>query len=772
MSTTAVLPGELPDDSEQPPLAEDPTQDEQAPEKEDFGPWNENLPDELKDCIVKLAAHYCDEFRYPRRLEVMKAWQARSFWREMQHLNWNWEGECWDVLGPAGAKTSSDANKYDSAVMYTTNTYQGFGESFIAIITQTVPSLRFEPEDPEDAADIETAKAAEPMRRLVQHENDPIKLMTKAAYYGWTDGRIHGWTRWELDKRTGVPREMQSVEGSMEVKVPVIYEELCDYPYLQYSTEYHVSTVRDKVKKRAFTDSNYYKKIKGGSHGNGQDVYERTARISVKQGISMRSAGGDAYAHLVTTQRTWMRPTVFLEDDVDEKYRDQLTALFLKGLYVEVDNGTYTGSRDATMDDEWTVENLMEGDGSFRNGKGTCLVSVQERTNDIINITQDVYEKTQPASHWDDKLFDLDGMKRQRSMPGARYGINQGELPQGDQVAGHVFFEPAATVSPDMLQYLKELMTDIPEFLTGISAILFGSDGGSGDKSGKALSIQQSAAMGRIGLPFRVLKRFYASMMEQAIRCGARNRKEDYVRGIPDQNGEIETVAVRVGDLAGKVRVYSDKDENYPEGWVSKRATYMQLLQEGNTDPVMKAILASPENQMLAKRLIGLAELTIPDAASWEKQTAEIAFMLQEPPTPPQQQPPIQVPNPLQPQTIETIQPPPTPPQSTVPIDPDYDNHMAEFLTVTLWVNGKKGQVAKVKNPAGFMNIRLHGLAHKAEIMKAMAQQAAAQAPPMHPPPPPAHPGGATAPHHGAPAAGAPPPHGASAPPAPPAPAG
>jgi len=198
----------------------------------------------------------------------------------------------------------------------------------------------------------------------------------------------------------------------------------------------------------------------------------------------------------------------------------------------------------------------------------------------------------------------------------------------------------------------------------------------------------------------------------------------------------------------------------------------MQLLQEGNTDPVMKAILASPENQMLAKRLIGLAELTIPDAASWEKQTAEIAFMLQEPPTPPQQQPPIQVPNPLQPQTIETIQPPPTPPQSTVPIDPDYDNHMAEFLTVTLWVNGKKGQVAKVKNPAGFMNIRLHGLAHKAEIMKAMAQQAAAQAPPMHPPPPPAHPGGATAPHHGAPAAGAPPPHGASAPPAPPAPAG
>jgi hypothetical protein len=102
----------------------------------------------------------------------------------------------------------------------------------------------------------------------------------------------------------------------------------------------------------------------------------------------------------------------------------------------------------------------------------------------MINVTQDVYEKTQPASHWDDKLFDLDGMKRQRSMPGARYGINQSQLAAGENPNTHVFFEPAAQVSADMLQYLKELMTDIPEFLTGISAILFGSDSG-GDKSGR-----------------------------------------------------------------------------------------------------------------------------------------------------------------------------------------------------------------------------------------------------------------------------------------------
>jgi hypothetical protein len=257
------------------------------------------------------------------------------------------------------------------------------------------------------------------------------------------------------------------------------------------------------------------------------------------------------------------------------------------------------------------------------------------------------------------------------------------------------------------------------------------------------------------------MKRFYARMMEQAVRCGARNRKDDFKAGLPDANGHIETIAVRIADLTGNLRCYPDSDENYPESYVSKRATYMQLLQEGNTDPTMKAILASPENQNLAKRLIGLSELTIPDAASWDKQIAEIAILLQEPPTPPQPQPPQQIPNPLQPQTIETIQPPPIPPQSTVPIDPVYDNHIAEFLTVTIWVNGKKGQTAKKENPQGFMNVRLHGIAHQEQAMKAMAQQAAAQQPP---PPPPGGTQGATAPHHGAPAAGAQPPHGGGAP--------
>lgn len=718
----------------------------QAPQ-EDLGEWNESLPDNLQDALKKLAQTVCDEFRYPRRLQVMMAWKARCFWREMQHLNWNWENEAWECIGGVG-KTGNGTKSLnnESAVYYSTNLFQGFGESYIAILTQQTPSLRFEPEDPDDAADIQTASKADSLKRLIQHENDPIQLMTKAAYYSWTDGLIAAWTRWADDKRTGKPRETQSCYGAMEVKVPVIADCQDEFVYLQFSNEYHLSQVRAKVRARGFEEG-YWKKIKGGSNGNGQDIYERTARISAKQGISMQSAGGDAYSALVTTQRTWFRPEAFMSEGIEEDDREDLLAIFPGGAYVEFDNGVYTGSLEANMDDEWTVEQIMEGDGQFRNAKGTCLISVQERANDIINATQDIYEKTLPASHWDDKMFDINGMKEQRSMPGARYGLNISELQPGDTIAAHVFFEPAAAVSPDMLQYLKELMTDIPEFLTGISAILFGADSG-GDKSGKALSIQQSAAMGRIGLPWRVMKRFYAKMMEQAIRCASRNRKDDYKIGVPDSKGRVETIEARIEDMLGSVRCYPDSDENYPESWIAKSNRYMQLLQEGNVDPVMKKIMSAPKNQELGKKLIGLTDFEIPDADSWTKQMMEIDELIHAQPQM-QQPPPQHVPNPMMPTVMETVQPPPVQ-VSSVPIDPDYDNHAAEFETVQDWINSDKGQELKAKaqtDPqaqAGFQNLRLHGLAHKQAMQAAMA----AAMPP--PPPPPMHKGGMP-PHAGAP---------------------
>lgn len=731
-SLMATLP-QVTDDTQDPNLqvapevSDEGMQEEQVPLE-----WNEDLDEDLQAALKDLVGRFSDEFLYPRRIEVMRCWKARSFWNELQHLAWNWDNNCWDIIGPAGVMANgSNSNSQDSAVYYATNIFQGFGESYIAIMTQSVPGVRFDPVDPDEAADVETARIADSFRRYIQRENDPIALLTKATFLSWTDGRIHGWTRWEMDKRTGKPREMQSVFGSMEVKIPLIYDDQCNYPYLQFAMEYHVSTVRAIVKARAFPDVDYWKKIKGGSSGKGEDTFERTARISVKQGISMQTAGGNDYASLCTVQRTWIRPEAFYDEQVPDDKRDLLIDKFPTGCWVEFANGVYMGSKECKLDDCWVVENIMEGDGANRNAKGTCIVSIQERFNDLINTTQDTFEKMQPASWWDEKLFDVPGMMEQSSEPGMRYGYNHESLQPGDSVSNHFGFEQPAAVDPSQLSYLKELGTEVPEFLTGVSPILFGG-GGDGDKSGKALSIQQAAAMGRIGLPFRVLKRFYARMMEQAVRCAAENRNEDISIGIPDEFGQTQKISVRVGDLNGLIRCFPDSDENYPETYTARRAIMMQLFQLAENDPVWHAILTNPKNQSMIKRLIGLQDLEIPDADSWSKQMAEINDLLLTGPqmvTPP----PQTVPNPMVPNVMEQVQPPPHP-ASTVEIDIDYDNHTAELMTVTIFLNSAKGLQLKQTNAEGIANVRQHGLEHKQAI-------AAMMPPPMPAPAPTSKPG-------------------------------
>ena len=83
----------------------------------DLGQWNENLDKDSQATLIKMAQFVCDEFRYPRRLEVMKAWQARSFWREMQHLKWNWEGQAWECLnGPGATVDGTNVGDADSAM--------------------------------------------------------------------------------------------------------------------------------------------------------------------------------------------------------------------------------------------------------------------------------------------------------------------------------------------------------------------------------------------------------------------------------------------------------------------------------------------------------------------------------------------------------------------------------------------------------------------------------------------------------------------------------
>src|SRR6266852_2932619 len=82
---------------------------------------------------------------------------------------------------------------------FVTNFYQGFGLSFIAVLSQDVPSVRFYPQSAQSLEDIAAARAASDVAQLVEQNNHIEQLLTSIGYFLWTDGKLGAYVRYVAD---------------------------------------------------------------------------------------------------------------------------------------------------------------------------------------------------------------------------------------------------------------------------------------------------------------------------------------------------------------------------------------------------------------------------------------------------------------------------------------------------------------------------------------------------------------------------------------------
>jgi hypothetical protein len=82
---------------------------------------------------------------------------------------------------------------------------------------------------------------------------------------------------------------------------------------------------------------------------------------------------------------------------------------------------------------------------------------------------------------------------------------------------------------------------------------------------------------------------------------------------------------------------------------------------------------------------------------------------------------------------VTTDQLPPNSQQSTIPIDPDVDDHAVHIQVIKLWCVSPEGLYLKETNPAGYLNIILHLKEHEAAMAPPPAMQ---QQPPQQNAPP------------------------------------
>jgi hypothetical protein len=517
-----------------------------------------------------------------------------------------------------------------------------------------------------------------------------------------------------VPRRAGVERvpngqEVISIVGALELKTPLWAREQHEFPYLIWGIEAHISKLKAAYPHVA-------DKIIAGGLGGDQE-YERIARITVAQGSTMIEQTGDVLANLVTFQRAWLRPWAFYAID-DQRTRDELLALFPDGCYVAFAGETYCESRNESMDDHWRVLHAMPGDGQDRPALGESLISVQERLNDLANIAIETYEYGIPSTFVDAEIIDLEALEEQTTAPGAMYPVH----PRPGQPVGAGFYAtPQAQLSPDMLRHMADLFGPIAQFLSGAFPALFGGEM-ENQKTATGYAMARDQAMGRLGLPWGRVRRFYSDLMLLALECFRRNRVEDLELPVVSSSGDWSAETIHLADLAGRVRVYPEADENFPVSWTQQRQSFFQLLQLMGNDPAFQQAMRDPENMAVLKRLVGLDDLALPGDEARVKQFREIERLLLEPP---------QV---FTDSLTGALRVEPS-------IRPDIfaDDHAAELATCRRWMSSDDGQRAKLANPQGFANVRAHAMAH----FRAISAQGAGTSPL---PPPVAVPPGAASP--------------------------
>jgi hypothetical protein len=691
------------------------------------GNINKDIPEIVKNWLKKQTEKFLSQDKFARRAEVMEARRQRFYDRGDQYIWWNNSAMVFvPITGGASVAVGSDSvdmPRYTDVY----NIFHGYLRSIVALLSQNPPGVNFEPDDMSKSADITAQQAAEKFKYVIDRANNRRALQADIARMFCTDARCVLYTRTVKNAQkfgkdeNGEAKSGQLIDafGVLESKVPLTAKDQDAYHYLVISDEIDIVPAKAEYK-------DFASKIQEGSSSMGESAYERFARLGVLQGTSLLFQTGDAYAHIVTRHRVWMRPSCF--EGAPEAVKSQLQELFPDGAHIVFCGDTYCGSWNECMDDHIAVDFPQPGDGQNRMSWMKPMVPIQDAYNDYKNMRKEYHDYGIPVTAWNSDAIDVTAFHEQVSEPGNNLQITV----TPNMSAKDMFAQTAALQPPgDLVEAEIDLRESLSQFVTAVFPALAGGSTGSNDTA-SGIAIQRDQAMGNMGLPWGGIQNLYARAYKQAVMCAAEEAEDEDVVSIaiPRKGNSPKAEQLALGDLKkGNFRCVPDTDSSFPETWSARKNAVVQFFQAAIENPVLLEAANQPDNLELAREYSGLDDLVIPGAESRNKQLREIEQLLQEKPVPPSQQE-------LQQAALQhaaaatqaqmTGQGPPPPPnpatmvKPSIEVDPIFDFHKYEFEKCQEWLNSEE-RVAqeKVGNLAGIMNVRLHGLEH----FKLMATQ-------------------------------------------------
>lgn len=756
-------------------LEQDPQTDQESPQEQTFAPGElaafdysvndaADLSEDAEHALEAIVRDCAKRDSAARRIEVEQAWQARLFKRGYQHLLHK-RGGGWTLPSLEGYK---DAEWMQNLEL---NIYGAHCEILASALTRDVPQCRFEPFNPDYSPDVSAADKANAFKDIFARNNDLKAIQTQAASLMTTDGRVAFYTRYVVDgQRFGfdeaeaetpptsqfeeitqdmqeapsdeegaqqqevIPstptrkprgREVLSVYGKLECKVPISCDDLSEMMYVILSREVDVA-----VAKAMFPEIK--DKIKVGSAGIGELQLDRLARVNSRLAIQSNFVSGSTVQKDVTLTHVWLRPSAFMDCECTDEVRQELFTAFPEGCLSIWAGKQLCLARAECVDDHIYILQALPGTGQNREALCSKLISVQIRLNDWIELMGDFFVKTVPQKWFDADTFDVAALKNQGNIPGGSHGFQR---QPGIPVNEILFIEPSPTHQPSMPTFIGLFFNEYPQFLSGALPSLFGAE--SNIETVGGMAIQRDQALGRLSTPWAALQAATAAYYKQGVMCAAACREKRGQTQISEAVPGKGIVTLNVADLKGNIYCFPEAGNNFPESWIQRSSRMQMLLTEAGQNPMTMKLLGYSKNLREVKDAIGLQSLEIPEAASYEKQRAEFEYLLKGGPAPnpalvqAQQEMEQHMHDAVAagegqqfaqaaPQALQAMQQLPQE-VSTVPIDAECDNHTVEAEACLEWLNSIEGQKHKygsMEEVASFQNVRLHFLEHTAAAKK------------------------------------------------------
>lgn len=192
-----------------------------------------NLNDqEIEDAKVIFDTFWKEDIDV-RQQSLAKWRRLKFFWNNITNVWYDSVAHDWRIYNGEGynGDFTGDQSYYDQRV----NVFRAYLESIIAALSVTVPPVKCYPDDAENTADIETAKAGDKIAELIYRHNDVPLLWLHGLYVYMTEGFVAAECKADYNKENGtypVHEYKEEVKISNVTKCPSCGFELNNEPVM------------------------------------------------------------------------------------------------------------------------------------------------------------------------------------------------------------------------------------------------------------------------------------------------------------------------------------------------------------------------------------------------------------------------------------------------------------------------------------------------------------------------------------------------------------